>query len=238
MSIADNLESKIEKGELRPPIPRWIVNVRRMSTWAALAALLSLGAVSAGVAGWFALDPNDIAENSRRHGLLGNILEALPLFWGAVSMACGFLAIWLFSKADRGYRYRFLTVSLSCLIAFMALGFAVASAGLADEVEGFTSDMLPGYARLAEPHVMKYHRPEDGNWVGRIESMSTSSILLEDLNGKKWNVTLIERKDVEDGKCVSVVGVLGSATSQTVIAHRIGSCPHGVRVLRQVQRVK
>jgi len=233
MSIADRFEEQIETGQLGAPLPRWLVVLRRWAWWSAMAVFSILGIASAGVAVWFMLDPADVAMGAENSWYLEKILQILPIFWATVSTVCGFVAIWIFYRSAHGYRHRFLAVGSVCLTAFLCLGAAMASAGMADKIEDIAAILFPSYQAMARPQPARFMHPEAGFIVGNVYGVGTSTIELEDPEGQTWrvNVTLRanlpETRSLKLGNCLRVAGRI-STTTRMAEAETIQLCPRSL----------
>lgn len=236
MSIAEQFESKLEAGQLVAPIPRWRIILKRVLIWTALSLFVVLGVVSAGITAWFLLDPTDLLADTGKYNLFSRFLEGLPLFWAVVSIACALIAVWVFTKSPRGYRFRVMAVALSCLIAFLALGAAMAIGGIADTVESLAADYLPPYRFFSQPMVDRLMKPREGTIIGRADDINTSTIQISDPSGNVWQVmvsqqTKLPGRKIQTGNCLRIVGESATDT-QEMQAETIGFCPRGIRLRR------
>ncbi|MDD5437530.1 MAG: hypothetical protein PHC70_00060 [Patescibacteria group bacterium] len=233
MSIAENFEDKITAGKLSAPIPRWEIILKRAFIWTALSLFVVLGAVSAGVLAWFLFDPSDLAGETGKFNLIGKFLEDLPLFWTIISLASAVIAVWIFTKSPRGYRFRVAAVSVACLVAFLALGAAMAFGGISDKIESMASSYLPVYRKMAQPLVQKLMKPQEGAVIGKVDKIGDSFLELTDPSGSVWQIKLNSGirlpKQVESGACLRVFGET-STNSREMVAEVISSCPRGVRL--------
>jgi len=243
MSIADRFEEQIETGQLGAPLPRWPAVLKRWAWWSAMAVFCVLGIASAGVAVWFMLDPTDVVMGAENSWFLEKILQILPIFWATVSTVCGFVAIWIFYRSPHGYRHRILAVGAVCLTAFLCLGAAMASAGMADKVEEIAALLLPPYKAMARPQPARFMRPEQGFIIGNVHSVGTSTIELEDPEGETWLINVSLRANVPPtrkiipGSCLRVAGRI-STTTKITQAETIKPCPRSLHFAPPGARMK
>ncbi|MFA6161667.1 MAG: hypothetical protein WC766_05905 [Patescibacteria group bacterium] len=235
MSIADQFEKKIQTGELATPIPRWVVILKHAALWTAFTLVAMFAAVSAGVFVWFILDPVNLTIDAGRSISLDRFLDVLPLLWAIVSFACALLAVWIFTKSPRGYRFRVAAVLVICFFAIASLGVAAASSGIANRVEEMASRFVPEYSLMARPRILKMMNPGMGMIVGRIESFGTSTLELSDPEGFFWTFSINPQdmpqmiRSMQPGACVRIVGDV-SSTSRTGEVEILRPCPRGVRL--------
>ncbi len=234
MSIAEQFEDKIKAGQLATPIPRWQVLFKRTIIWIALGLFLIVGAVSVGIFAWFLLDPVDLIIDTGKFNLFGRLLDDLPLFWAIISLACSILAVLIFTKSTRGYRFRVVAVIISCVIAFLALGAAMAFGGISDKIEGLAFSYLPPYRSMAQPLAQKLMKPQIGNIVGKASEVSASVLELTDPSGNVWRVkinseTKLPAKRIQPGSCLRASGEVATGTRE-MKADIVGYCPRGVRL--------
>jgi hypothetical protein len=241
MSIAEQFEDKIVAGKLVSPIPRWEIILKRILIWVLLSLFIVVGGISAGILSWFLFDPSDLVLETGKLNLLGNFLEDLSLFWATISLVSAIVAIWIFTKSPRGYRFRVVAVVISCVVAFLAIGAALAFGGMSDKIEGWAAKHIPPYRSLVQPKAQKMMKPQEGTILGRVLAVSSSSIMLADPSEKPWQVqigskTKLRARNIQIGDCLQVMGNVAAST-YNVEAEAIGFCPRGVRLrlLRQTE---
>lgn len=231
MSIAEQFESKLESGQLAKPIPRWQVILKRACIWIALAVLAFLGTLSSGIAIWFAFDPTKLLSENR---FFEDLILVLPIFWFVLSLLCGLFAIWIFTKSSRGYRFRLAAVGISCLVAFVALGVAMAMAGISDKAEEMAAAHIPSYFKMTQPLMVKrLMRPQEGKIIGKVENAGTSTMTVIDPSGKAWKIEGSRAgfmlKQFKSGNCVRISGETATGTGE-LRAKSINQCPRGLRL--------
>lgn len=236
MSIAEQFEQKISQGDLPKPVPKFLVIAGRAALWIFLALVVSLGSLSAGVAAWFMTDPVALSGAAAGASWIDLFLQALPMFWAAIALLCIVLAIIIFVKSARGYRYRRVYVITACLVSFLVLGAALASAGVSDAVDKMAHEIIPQYSGLSKPRMLHLMKPEAGLIIGRIQTMDGTRLVIRDPGGGVWEVRLNRETNIpvhlkiQIGDCVRILGE-ASSTIHTTDAKDIRPCPRGIRRL-------
>lgn len=236
MSIAEQFEEKINQGNLPKPVPRFLVMAGRAVLWIFLVLIVSLGSLSVGVATWFMTDPVALTGAATGVSWLDLFLQTLPLFWVVIALLCGVLAIFIFVKSALGYRYRRIYVVTVCLVSFLALGVALALAGVSDTVDKMAHEIIPQYRGLSKPRMLRLMKPDLGFIIGRIQTMDGSRLVIMDPGGGVWEVRLNRETNIpvhlkiQIGDCIRILGE-ASSTIHTTEAKDIRPCPRGIRHL-------
>ncbi len=234
MSIAEQFEQKINQGDLPKPVPKFLVIAGRVALWIFLALVVSLGSLSAGVAAWFMTDPVALSGAAAGASWVDLFLQALPMFWVAIALVCGILAIIIFIKSARGYKYKRAYVVTACLVGFLALGAALASAGVSDKIDRMAYENIPQYNGLSKPRMLHLMKPDSGFIIGRIQAMDGSKLVIRDPGGGIWEVRLNQETNIplhfkiQIGDCVRILGD-ASSTIHTTDARDVRPCPRGIR---------
>lgn len=236
MSIADQFEKKIQTGELAKPIPRWVVVLRHVALWAVFVLFAIFSAISAGVFVWFILDPVNLTFDTEKSNALNRFLDVLPMLWAGISFLCALIAVWIFTKSPRGYKFRVVAVLLICFFAITSLGVAIAASGIANRVEEMAAMFVPRYDNMARPRILRMMHPEMGMVIGRIQSVGTSTLELSDPDGRFWTFNVDPGdfpsafpRHMQPGACVRISGSV-SSTEKTGEAEFIRPCPRGARL--------
>lgn len=236
MSIAEQFEQKINQGDLPKPVPKFLVIAGRVALWIFLVLVVSLGSLSAGVAAWFMSDPVALSAVATGASWVDSFVQALPLFWLAVALLCGILAILIFIRSSRGYKYRKAYVITACLLGFLALGVALALAGVSDKIDRMAFENIPQYNGLSKPRMLHLMEPESGFIIGHIQAMDSSSLIVRDPGGNVWEVRLKPETNlpihfkINIGDCVRILGE-ASSTIYATEARGIRPCPRGIRYM-------
>lgn len=234
MSIADQIQEQIDHGELPKPISPYIVRLKRIGIWIAVLLAISIGMLSTAIAVWFLTDPQGLLFEWSRSDLWYGIVNALPLFWVLISITAGIVALGIFLHTSQGYRYRTSLIVITVGLSFLAFGGSLYAAGLAEDIEQAAYRFLPGYARIVEPQVQRYHQPDQGKVFGEIRQMKGSMVELADPAGRIWKIQ-IQRERMEKGMeelmeedCACTEGIV-STTQNTLTADQIKPCPRALK---------
>ncbi len=232
-SVADQFEFKIKHGELPSPIPRWRVQFKYVILWVVFAVFVIMGVMSAGVALWFIFDPGDLLFEYKNNELLSKILDILPLFWILMSLLMTYVAVLIFARAPRGYKYRTVVTGGVLLLAVMALGGAISATSVSENIEAMVARM-PGYDFFLRPRINRIIKVNQNGIIGIIQEQANGQIFLRDSGDVIWAIDMstCEQGFVDFTKeqtCVRAFGI-PSTTINVFKAERIMPCPRGIRM--------
>ena len=186
----DNSKKIIEKikAENIQPIPRWKFVLKNVSVWTAFGIAVLLGALAFSVV-LFSIQQSEFDLLSHMsHSRLEFFLGLLPFFWIISLVAFLVLAIFSIQRSKKGYKFtssRLVGISTALSILLGALFFI---AGGAERLENAFAVNVELYESIQEKKVQIWMNPEDGFLSGTISETASDYFILEDFDGKTWEV--------------------------------------------------
>lgn len=230
MSVADQIKEQLEHGKMPTPISPKVVRLKRIIIWIAVSAVTLLGVLSTAIAVWFLTDPQGLLFEWQRNSWWHGIVIILPFFWVLLSVMAGITAFWIFTQTSQGYRYRVSLVAIAVTVSFMAFGGSLYAAGIADRMEAAAYRFMPGYARIVEPQINKYQRPNEGRIFGEMRQLGPGAVEITDPNGRVWEVKVETAKKIDplpaeraEG-CACTSGLV-TTTGKVLTVKTIRPCP-------------
>jgi len=189
--LSKNVIDKIHEKHIKP-LPKWLFIIGHIALWLlfALSIFIGAAAVSLGLHKLFVL--NDWGIIGRLPGgHIGGFLLILPYIWILILGLMVLAAFHLFKHTEKGYKISpWLVVGISVVISFI-VGSLMFANRTAEGMENFMREKLPQYREFQEFREKVWHAPEQGVLPGRIISIEGKSmIIMDDLNGEKWEVDI------------------------------------------------
>ena len=152
-------------------------------------------------------------------------LGLLPFFWIFSSLAFLFVSIFGIRHTKTGYRHSPFLVFGSSIILSIILGTSLFFTGGAERMEQIFAENISIYESLEERKVSRWSLPENGFLSGKIIEKEEAVIIIEDWNGKKWEVdfkgAIIKgRVFLEKNEKIKIVGKISE--NDIFIARQIG----------------
>jgi len=224
MKNSQKLLKKIQKQRISQK-SRLQFNLKNIFFWALFAFSIIIGGLSFSVI-LFAFSQTDFdllsnIPNSKIELFLG----LLPFFWIFSSLLFLFISIFGIRHTKTGYRYSPLLVFGSSIILSIILGTSLFFTGGAERMEQIFAENISIYESLEERKVARWSLPENGFLSGRIIKKEKAVIIIEDWNGKKWEVdfrgAIIKgRVFLEKNEKIKIVGKISE--NDTFVARQIG----------------
>ncbi len=195
------------------PEPRSAYLVRKYFVWGALGVVVILGALSFSVA-YFLLSSLD--WDLYRFMRLDPVIYTLsifPYFWAILIGALFVVAFADIRKTETGYRFSRLKIALSIVGSVVALGAVLSFFGIGEAFGVMMAKDFPYYGRhLVVTKETQWMRPDQGLLSGTIDELSNSTIGLNDLSGRRWNIamdgqtTVMPAATMSTGEMIKVIG--------------------------------
>ncbi|HBP01246.1 MAG: hypothetical protein UY41_C0049G0007 [Candidatus Moranbacteria bacterium GW2011_GWE1_49_15] len=200
------------KKEKMKPLPKWRFVLLDVAYWSlvALAVLFSAVAAAAGIYLLFQIDWE--ASRYAPGGTLGTFFLYVPYVWLAVLAILLGAVYYFIRKTKEGYRYRWAVILLTSLSLVLAMGTAAHFARIGMVADDFAYRRVPLYRDVVPGMEHMWQRAEDGFLAGEIESVGRDKFSIVDLEGKKWDIVILENTvrrgpfEIEEGGWVKVVG--------------------------------
>jgi len=115
-------------------------------------------------------------------------LGLLPFFWIFSCIVFLLVSIFGIRHTKTGYHYSPLLVFGSSIVLSIILGTTLFLSGGAEKMERVFSENIPVYKSIEEKKISRWSMPEKGFLSGKILEKSEAIIIIEDWNGKRWEV--------------------------------------------------
>jgi hypothetical protein len=181
------------------------------STW-----LLTILVASVAVAiSFFVIMHRQYALFEATHdSFLALMIDVLPYLWLVVFVAAAGFALYHFRNTKRGYRYSFVTIAGSTVLASFMGGFFLHYLGMSFAFDDMLGKYMPGmYMSQAMYETRFWQDPDDGRLLATLkaETATGSIAVVVDAEGTQWEVNITELfpRDVallREGRQVRILG--------------------------------
>lgn len=186
--FSDQLLKKIEQEHIRP-VPRWVVETRRVLVWVSLALGLLCGGLLLSLLFLAALRVDlEFLRVSSLGSALRLLLEYVPLVWVGLFILFCVIEVVLLRGRTRLYRY-----PMSVMVGLVLLGVSVFGLGfyvsqIPARVQSSMERRLPPPFRARLMPGRPLPRPEEGVLFGEVGEVATSSFQLLGPQQDRWTV--------------------------------------------------
>jgi hypothetical protein len=181
--------SKIKKEGIRF-IPKWHFLAKEWFMWLTFFISVLVGGVAGSIIIYRVLNNEWELAPYLADSFTGFVLITLPYFWIALLIAFILLADYQFKQTKEGYKYQFVWILALNLVLSLGLGVILYKGNFSEKIEAAFENYLPYYGQLAPPRHRLWMNPDRGLLMGRILEMGSGSALLEDLDGRNWEVEI------------------------------------------------
>lgn len=216
--LSDKILSKIAEENITP-IPRWHFMLKEDTLW--VAWFLSLLVGSLGVAGALYTFKNAGWEyySVTHNNVLSFVVDAMPFFWIlslVIFVLIGYVNI---RYTKKGYRYPFVVILGSSVLASVAIGSLLFVAGAGNIIDRLISPRIPFHKTVEQSQQEKWLRPQIGLVAGDVLSVSTSSreFYLKSFDAQVWKISTDELTE-KDWVVLQNVGTVRVAGNLSHIA--------------------
>ena len=184
--ISKSVLEKIDKQEIKPR-PRWQFILWHILLWLVVAITVLLG----GLATSIMLLKLFTMEWTLVPRLGGRFFILLPYVWFALVGLTIFISSIAFEKTKKGYRHKpWIIAGISVLIS-LVIGAVFFATKTGEVVEQAMLVHIGPYGRLQEFREKVFQIPDEGILPGRIKEVTSATlIVVDDLTGKEWNVSI------------------------------------------------
>ena len=187
--IIDKTIAEIKTKGIKP-VPRWHFLAKEWFLWVAFLITVLVGGVAASLI-FYAIRNNEWeAMPYLGHNLASFILLTLPYFWIALVIAFAFLADYQLHQTRQGYKYSFVWISMLNFVLALLLGAVLYQSGWAAQIEAKLEQHVPYYEQFMPPRQRLWMNPEQGLLIGRILQHGSGAVLIEDLDGRSWEIKI------------------------------------------------
>ncbi len=163
--------------------------IRNYLVWAALVAVVFLGALSFSVAYSLLSELDWDLYRFMRLDPVTYALSIFPYFWAVLIVVLLAVAFADIRRTETGYRFSRSKIVFSIVGGVVFLGAAMSFFGIGDAFGTMMTKGFPYYGRhLVVTKEAQWMRPDSGLLSGTIESIDVAAIGLTDLDGGRWEV--------------------------------------------------
>ena len=186
--ISKNTLDKIKKENVRP-IPKHYFFLRRSVLWTLFGLSILLGSIASGLIIFLLTHFEWDVYHQLGHSLIGFVLLVFPYFWLIFMLGFSIFAYIFFRRTDQGYRHKTAWIVLLSILFSVLGGAMLFETELPERLESVFQQNIPFYHGLEVHRQKVWMSPNQGLLAGKIISVrSNDIILLEDLNGMRWDV--------------------------------------------------
>lgn len=157
------------------------------------------------------------------------LVEALPYMWVLLFVLMLVVGLYNLKHTKKGYKYPLWALLVSSLVLSMLLGSALQMFGIGYTVDDILGKNVSMYMSQDKMTEKMWQNPDEGRLIGKqvLSTVSpTSTVVFEDIDGKRWQVTVSDLPPneialVASGKGVRVIGQ--TANTEVSIFHACGA---------------
>ena len=188
-NISDKVLKQIEENNIKPK-PRWHFLTKNYFVWSMFGISVILGSFAFSIVLFIIKQLDWDIHNYVGDSILRNVFISLPYLWIIFLILFLGVAYYNFIHTKRGYRFKFISISLISLIISIVLGITLYTSGYSENLEKIFSQKIPYYHKLVYTCEKQWMRPEKGLLAGIITEieLTENSFILKDLNNNLWKV--------------------------------------------------
>lgn len=201
---------RIKEGKITQK-PKWHFTMVNALYWTFYLLCVLFGAASFSVI-LFSIQQTDFNLVSHiSHSRLEFFLALLPFFWIIILFVFLVVAIVLFRKSNKGYKYNWPHLLLLSTACSVLLGTVFFIGGGGQKIEKAFAEKLTYYESVLEHKKNVWTKPEEGLLSGTIQEINKDGILLLDFNNQEWdlsygNATISPRVSLITGEQIKLIG--------------------------------
>jgi len=204
--IFENIKEKKVK-----PKARWFFLAKDYCIWGIFAAATILGSLAISVIIFFLTDSDWDLYKYLDKSFWGYVLLSLPYFWLVILAGLAWLAYFNYKHTRKGYLFNPYLVVFASIATSVVLGWGLFANGMGEKIDEILESNFTYYTGVEEHKKEFWSNPESGLLAGEIKEVEEEEILLEDFNGKEWQVETDDaqwKKSVsgEAGENVKIIG--------------------------------
>lgn len=210
MEKSKTIIDRIKEGNIKQRPKLYFTGVN-LIYWTLYILCILLGAASFSVI-LFSVQQTDFNLISHMsHSNLEFILALLPFFWIFILLLVLFVAMIIFRKSNKGYKYNRLYLLVLSATSSILLGTVFFIGGGGQRLEKAFAERLPYYESVMDNKKKVWTNPEEGFLSGTILEISEEGILLLDFNNMEWdleynNAFISPRVTLKKGEQIKMIG--------------------------------
>ena len=221
---SQKLLDKITTEQIKPN-PRWYFVLQNYIFWIIFLMFIILGSVAFSII-LYATTESDFNLLSFSGSKIEFLFSALPLLWILFLGIFLIISISGIRHTKTGYRYSPLKILSFNILLSIFLGTLFFYTGGAEKMELLFAENISVYQSIETRKISRWSRPEKGFLSGKIIKKKEIVIIIEDWNGKKWEINfkdaIIRGKTfLEKDAKIKIVGEIFA--DNIFIAMQIGS---------------
>ena len=196
----DNLIEKtlaqIEEKKIQPKSRRYF-SLRNILFWFSALLMLIFSSFAVSLILFLIFDLDWDIYSHLNHGLLENIIIAIPHLWLILLGVFAFFTFYLFRKTKKSYRRSFLIIFLSIFSLSLISGTAIYASGVSEKLNNIFKKSMPHYEELIHSKEDQWMQSKNGLLSGKILNVENNSLHLEDFNGQSWQIIYDENTNIK-----------------------------------------
>jgi hypothetical protein len=207
---SQKLINKIVSEDIKPS-PRWHFIFKNYILWIVFILFMFFGGIA------FSIILYGMAESdfglffSLSYSKVQFLIASLPILWVIFLIIFLVVSISGIRHTRTGYRYPLFKILSINIVISILLGVTFFYSGGAERIEKVFAENIPAYRGIEENKSLRWSDPENGLLAGVIMEDNVDTILIEDLNGKKWEIIteemiISQRVSLEIGEKIKIIG--------------------------------
>ena len=207
---SQKLINKIVSEDIKPS-PRWHFVFKNYILWIVFILFMFFGGIA------FSIILYGMAESdfglflSLSYSKVQFLIASLPILWIIFLIIFLVVSIIGIRHTRTGYRYTLLKILSINIVISILLGVTFFYSGGAERMEQVFAENIPAYRGIEENKALRWSDPENGFLAGVIVEDNEDTILIEDLNGKKWEISteeviISQRVSLKIGEKIKIIG--------------------------------
>lgn len=201
--LGKNILEKIKENHLKPK-PRWEFLLKNYVMWAIFIIAILIGSQATGVI-IFMAKHTDWQYHSAINGPAKEIMINLPYFWLIILATFAAVAYYNLKHTKKGYRYNPFVVFGASIIISIVLGLGIYTFGGGENLEEIFYQRFPFYREMMRYQGKMMINPNDGRIAGVVIGVKDNLVIIEDFNGKIWEIVTSTPSFVP-GQRVNIIG--------------------------------
>lgn len=207
---SQKLINKIVSEDIKPS-PRWHFVFKNYIFWIVFFMFIIFGSIAFSIILYAVAESDFNLLMSLSHSRIQFLIASLPFLWILFLIIFLIISIFGIRHTKTGYRYPLLKILSINIVISILLGVLFFYTGGAERMEQIFAENIPAYRGIEENKISRWSDPESGFLAGVIIEDNNGIILIEDLSGKKWEISIQEiiisqRLSLEIGEKIKIIG--------------------------------
>jgi hypothetical protein len=207
---SQKLINKIVSEDIKPS-PRWHFVFKNYILWIVFFMFIIFGSIAFSIILYAVAESDYSLFLSLSQSKIQFLIASLPFLWILFLIIFLIVSIFGIRHTRTGYRYPLFKILSINIVISILLGVTFFYTGGAEKIEQIFAENIPAYRGIEENKILRWSDPENGFLAGVIIEDNEDTILIEDLNGKKWEISIQEiiisqKVSLEIGEKIKIIG--------------------------------